>query len=72
MHNKQLKCIKCGQNDNDKKNRNEKSVTKTKTLSKFSPRLSRFYYVLFYLVCSVLLIFGLVGDTGVSSVLPIN
>ena len=72
MHNKQLKCIKYGQNDNDKKNRNEKSVTKTKTLSKFFPRLLRFYYVLFYLVCSVLLIFGLVDDTGVSSVMSIN
>ena len=45
---------------------------KTKTLSKFFPRLLRFYYVLFYLVCSVLLIFGLVGDTGVSSVLSIS
>ena len=61
-----------GQNNYDKKERNEKSVTKTKTLSKLFPRLLRFYYVLFYLVCSVLLIFGLVGDSGVSSVLSIN
>jgi len=72
MHDIQLKCIKYGQNDIDKKDRNEKSVTKTKTLSKFSPHLSRFYCVLLYVVCSVLLIFGLVGDTGASSVLSIN
>ena len=64
--------MKYGQNNHDKKDRKEKSVTKTKTLSKFFPRLLRFYYVLFYLLCSVLLIFGLVGDTGVSSVLSIN
>ena len=68
MHDIQLKCIKYSQNDDDKKDRNEKIVTKTKTLSKFFPRLLRFYCVLLYVVCSVLLIFGLVGDTGVSPV----
>ena len=72
MHDIQLKCIKYSQNDNGKKDRNEKIVTKTKTLSKFFSRLLRFYCVLLYVVCSVLLIFGLVGDTGVSPVLSMS
>lgn len=51
--------MKYGQNSKDKKDRNEKSVTKTKKLSKF-PLIEVLQCFTISCVCSALLIFGLV------------
>ena len=56
--------------------RKEKSVTKTKTPSRlsrfFSCRLRFTINIMSVSVCSVLLFFGLVGDTGTSSIITSN